>query len=155
MAANMSDPVVQAIVAARVSLLFNQPFFGNLATRMELIDATKWCKTAATDGRKLYYNREFIKSLTPDELLFLIGHEVMHCVYDHLGRKGSREHKLWNMANDYIVNYTLVKEKLGEFDDEFIQLARSVYMTNDKRAEIKREINEASGSELIEEKSYA
>jgi hypothetical protein len=48
-----------------------------------------------------------------------------------------------------------VKEKLGEFDDEFIQLARSVYMTNDKRAEIKREINEAIGSELIEEKSYA
>lgn len=125
MAANMSDPVVQAIVAARVSLLFNQPFFGNLATRMELIDATKWCKTAATDGRKLYYNREFIKSLTPDELLFLIGHEVMHCVYDHLGRKGSREHKLWNMANDYIVNYTLVKEKLGDmpkgglYDDRY------------------------------------
>lgn len=125
MAANMSDPVVQAIVAARVSLLFNQPFFGNLATRMELVDATKWCKTAATDGRKLYYNREFIKSLTPDELLFLIGHEVMHCVYDHLGRKGSREHKLWNMANDYIVNYTLVKEKLGDmpkgglYDDKY------------------------------------
>lgn len=125
MAANMSDPVVQAIVAARVSLLFNQPFFGNLATRMELIDATKWCQTAATDGRKLYYNREFIKSLTADELLFLIGHEVMHCVYDHLGRKGSREHKLWNMANDYIVNYTLKKEKLGEmpkgglYDDRY------------------------------------
>ena len=125
MAANMSDPIVQAIVQARVGLLFNQPFFGNLATRMELIDATKWCKTAATDGRKLYYNREFIKSLTPDELLFLIGHEVMHCVYDHLGRKGSREHKLWNMANDYIVNYTLKKEKLGEmpkgglYDDRY------------------------------------
>ena len=113
MAANMSDPVVQAIVQARVGLLFNQPFFGNLATRMELIDATKWCKTAATDGRKLYYNREFIKSLTADELLFLIGHEVMHCVYDHLGRKGSREHKLWNMANDYIVNYTLKAEGVG------------------------------------------
>lgn len=114
MAANMSDPVVAAIVAARVSLLFNQPFFGNLATRMELVDATKWCKTAATDGRKLYYNREFIKSLTPDELLFLIGHEVLHCVYDHLGRKGGREHKLWNMANDYIVNDTLKKEGVGD-----------------------------------------
>ena len=82
--ANMSDPVVQSIVAARVSLLFNQPFFGNLATRMELVDATKWCKTAATDGRKLYYNREFIKSLTPDELLFLIGHEVLHLSLIHI-----------------------------------------------------------------------
>ena len=45
---DMSDPVVAAIVSARVSLLFNQPFFGNLATRMKLIDATKWCKTAGT-----------------------------------------------------------------------------------------------------------
>jgi predicted metal-dependent peptidase len=114
MSANMSDPVVQAIVAARVSLLFNQPFFGNLATRMELIDASKWCKTAATDGRKLYYNREFIKALTPSELLFLIGHEVLHCVYDHLGRRGSRDPQLWNMANDYIVNYSLKKEGLGD-----------------------------------------
>lgn len=125
MSANMSDPVVQSIVAARVSLLFNQPFFGNLATRMELIDASKWCKTAATDGRKLYYNREFIKALTPPELLFLIGHEVLHCVYDHLGRRGSRDPQLWNMANDYIVNYTLKKEGLGDmpkgglYDDKY------------------------------------
>lgn len=48
-----------------------------------------------------------------------------------------------------------VKEKLAEFDDEFIKLARAVYITNDKRAEIKREINIIAGSMLIEEKSYA
>lgn len=96
-----------------MSLLFNQPFFGNLATRLELVDASKWCQTAATDGRRLYYNREFIKSLSPDELLFLIGHEVLHCVYDHLGRRGDRNSLMWNAANDYIVNTTLVDEKLG------------------------------------------
>lgn len=113
MSYNLNDPVVEAIVTARVSLLFNQPFFGNLATRLKPVDATKWCKTAATDGRHLYYNREFIKSLTKEELIFLIGHEVMHCVYDHLGRTGKRDHELFNMANDYIVNYTLVKERVG------------------------------------------
>lgn len=112
--ADLSDPVVQLLTQARVTLLFNQPFFGNLATRLNLIDASKWCKTAATDGRNLYYNREFIKALKPDELLFLIAHEVLHCVYEHLGRRGSRDPKIWNMANDYIVNYTLVKEKLGK-----------------------------------------
>lgn len=108
------DPVVDAIVAARVSLLFNAPFFGNLATRMQIVDASKWCKTAAVDGRHLFYNREFIKALTPEELLFLIGHEVLHCVYDHLGRKGDKDHQLWNIANDYIVNATLVDQKLGK-----------------------------------------
>ena len=47
-----------------------------------------------------------------------------------------------------------VKEKNKEFDQEFIALARSVYQTNDKRAEIKKEINLHTGSNLVEEKSY-
>jgi hypothetical protein len=47
-----------------------------------------------------------------------------------------------------------VKERLKEFDDEFIQLARDVYTFNDKRAELKRKLNELTGSEFIEEKSY-
>ena len=46
------------------------------------------------------------------------------------------------------------KERAKQFDDAFIQLARSVYFTNDERAEAKRAINELSGSELFEEKSY-
>lgn len=111
---NLDDPVVKEIVQARVSLLFDMPFFGNLATRLELVEATGWCPTAATDGRKLYYNREFIKQLTREELIFLIGHEILHAVYDHIGRRGSRDPQLHNMATDYIVNYTLVKEGLGQ-----------------------------------------
>jgi predicted metal-dependent peptidase len=108
------DPVVQAIVAARVSLLFNQPFFGMLATRLELVDASKWCPTAAVDGKHLFFNREFIKGLTPEELLFLVCHEVLHCAYDHLGRRGGKDPQTWNVANDYIVNSTLVEEKVGK-----------------------------------------
>jgi hypothetical protein len=46
------------------------------------------------------------------------------------------------------------KERLGEFDEGFIELARSVYATNDERARLKRRINVALGSQLIEEKSY-
>jgi predicted metal-dependent peptidase len=85
MATNLDDPVVKAIVAARVNLLLEKPFFGTLATRLTLVDASSWCKTAATEGRHFYYNREFIKSLTPAQLRFLIGHEVLHVVYDHMG----------------------------------------------------------------------
>ena len=47
------------------------------------------------------------------------------------------------------------KERNHTFDDEFIQLARSVYITNDERSRIKRKINDMFGSELVEEKSYA
>lgn len=47
-----------------------------------------------------------------------------------------------------------VKEKAKAFDAEFIELARAVYFRNDERAQFKREINEALGSSLVEEKSY-
>ena len=47
------------------------------------------------------------------------------------------------------------KERNRSFDDEFIQLARDVYVTNDERSRIKRKINDMFGSELVEEKSYA
>ena len=47
------------------------------------------------------------------------------------------------------------KERNNAFDDEFIQYARSVYITNDERSRIKRKINDMFGSELVEEKSYA
>lgn len=47
-----------------------------------------------------------------------------------------------------------IKEAQQAFDDEFVQLARSVYFENDKRAQIKKEINLQTGSELVEEKQY-
>ena len=46
------------------------------------------------------------------------------------------------------------KERKKEFDDEFVELARSVYFTNDERADAKRVVNEISGSDIFEEKSY-
>jgi len=46
------------------------------------------------------------------------------------------------------------KERLREFDQRFIELARSVYFTNDERARVKKELNTHLGSEIIEEKSY-
>lgn len=57
--------------------------------------------------------------------------------------------KLWE-----IEDRIRVKEAQKAFDSEFIELARSVYFTNDRRAEIKKRINLATGSELVEEKEY-
>jgi len=107
------DPVEEAIVAARVRLLFNYAFFGMLATRLVVVDASKWCRSMASDGKHLFYNREFVKALTPDELLFMIGHQVLHCAYDHLGRRGGRDRQFWDPAIDFVVNWTLSQEKLG------------------------------------------
>ncbi len=112
--ANFSDPIIKAITTARVKMLFNQPFFGNIATRLEIVDASRWCESFATDGKHFFYNRDYIKSLTQDELVFMFGHAVMHCALDHIGRRGGRDQQIWDIATDYIVNFTLVQCKLGD-----------------------------------------
>lgn len=111
---DLNDPCVKMIVQQRVKLLMRYPFFGRLAIRLGVIDASKWCKTMAVDGRNMYFNREFVLGMNPDELMFVIAHEILHLVYEHLGiRPKDAEPRVWNMANDYIVNYTLVQDKIG------------------------------------------
>jgi predicted metal-dependent peptidase len=110
----MNDPVIEKLTTARVGLLLKQPFFGNMATRMKLVNADDWCPTAATDGRNFFYNSKFVNSLNAKELEFLFGHEIGHCVFDHFGRKGSRNAKLSNIAQDFAVNQILVDERVGQ-----------------------------------------
>ena len=107
--------VREKLITARVGLLLRASFFGNLATRLKLVNADEWCGTAATDGRNFYYNSRFIDLLKPKEVEFLFGHEVLHCVYDHFGRRGDRDPMLFNVANDYAVNGDLKKHRVGEF----------------------------------------
>jgi len=114
-----TDPQVDAqvrekIIGARIALLLKAPFFGNLATRLKIENADDWCPTAATDGRKLYYNTEFLKKMPAKQLEFLIGHEVLHLVYDHMGRNGDRDRRLFNIAADYCVNQDLIDQRIGE-----------------------------------------
>ena len=108
------DPIIDKLTTARVGLLLKAPFFGNMATRMQLIEADEWCPTAATNGRNFYYHTKFVQKLSVKKLEFLFGHEICHCVFDHFGRVGSRDRQLSNIAQDYAVNQILVDERIGE-----------------------------------------
>jgi predicted metal-dependent peptidase len=104
----------EKLITARIALLLTAPFFGNLATRLKLVNADDWLTTAATDGRSFYYNTEFVNGLTAGELQFLFGHEVLHNVYDHIGRTGDfRDRRLFNCAADFCVNADLIDQKIG------------------------------------------
>ena len=70
-------------------------------------------------------------------------------VQDEVGELKAINEKLWVIEDDI-----RDKESSKEFDEQFIELARSVYFTNDKRSEVKRAINLKLGSGFIEEKSY-
>jgi predicted metal-dependent peptidase len=107
--------VREKLITARIALLLKAPFFGNLATRLKLVNADEWCGTAATDGRNFYYNSEFVKKLPQKQIEFLMGHEVLHVVYDHMGRRGDRDARLYNAAADYCVNSDLKQQRIGDF----------------------------------------
>ena len=73
----VTDPRTDAsarekLTTARIGLLLKAPFFGQLATRMTLTNADEWCGTAATDGRKFYYNSEFVNKMPLKQLEFLV-----------------------------------------------------------------------------------
>ena len=108
------NKILDKLITARVGLLLRHPFFGNLATRMQLIDASDWCSTLATDGRNFYYNNEFVDKLKPKEAEFGFAHEVLHNVFDHMGRREGRDPQLSNIAADYAANQILKDEKIGE-----------------------------------------
>ncbi len=106
--------VQEKLVTARIGLLLKAPFFGNLATRLILKNADEWLPTAATDGRYFYYNSAFVDKLNVKQTEFLFGHEVLHNVYDHMGRRGDRDPQLFNVAADYCVNADLIDQRIGE-----------------------------------------
>ena len=108
------DEVVDKIIVARVGLLLRHPFFGNMATRLKIQDASEWCKTAATDGRHLFYNREFFGGLTTKQVEFVVAHEILHNVFDHMGRNEGRDRQIFNIAADYCVNGQLIRDHIGE-----------------------------------------
>tara|TARA_B100002019_G_C21265453_1_gene599184 strand:- start:924 stop:2153 length:1230 start_codon:yes stop_codon:yes gene_type:complete len=114
----MQNAIEEKLTTARVGLLLKTPFFGNMATRMKLINADEWCQTAATDGRNFFYNTKFIEKLSQKKLEFLFAHEIGHCVFDHFGRAGSRNRQLCNISQDYAINQILKDEKIGEVIDE-------------------------------------
>ena len=112
--AEMRIDVADRIIVARVGLLLRHPFFGNMATRLIVKNCDDWCPTAATDGRHLYYNTQFFNAMSNKEIEFVIAHEILHCVFDHITRREDRIPVLHNIACDYIVNNTLVRDRIGE-----------------------------------------
>ena len=112
--AEMRIDVADRIIVARVGLLLRHPFFGNMATRLIVKNCDDWCPTAATDGKHLYYNTQFFNAMSNKEIEFVIAHEILHCVFDHITRREDRIPVLHNIACDYIVNNTLVRDRIGE-----------------------------------------
>ena len=102
----------EKLIAAKVKMLIQLPFFGNLAPRLEVV-ANEEFPFGATDGQKLYYNPTAINKLTISEIVFFYAHELLHVCFEHFLRKEERDATIWNIATDYAINGILKRNNIG------------------------------------------
>ena len=103
---------IKRILLSRMRLLCNHGFYGLLLMHMDFaIDLE--CKTAATDGRKIYFGPSFLNNLSDDELDFIMMHEVMHCALQHCTRGQDLDQDAFNIACDIVVNSNILESNNG------------------------------------------
>ncbi|HEX6825892.1 MAG TPA: VWA-like domain-containing protein [Nitrospiraceae bacterium] len=103
----MNKQAANAISKARTQLLTREAFLGTLSLRL-LVAERNDIPTMATDGTSLFYNPQFTLSLTNDECIGVVAHEVLHCALGHIWRLEGRDIELANIAMDYCVNEILI-----------------------------------------------
>lgn len=92
-------------------LLVKYPFFGSVVANSNFI-AEPAVATAGTDGKTIYYNPNFIESITDDQQIFIFAHVICHIAFDHIFRSEGKDKDLWNIATDSVVNALLKKDGL-------------------------------------------
>ena len=108
----MSD-IETKLSAARTRLIIDKPFLGALVLRLPLVAGDpQWCRTTATDARKIFYNPEYIDQLNIEETQFVLAHEALHCALSHFARRGHRIKMRWDLACDYAINPLLINDGL-------------------------------------------
>jgi len=109
-------PIELKLAKAKTSLVLEHPFFGSIAMNLPFI-ITPDVKTAATNGKYIKFNPDFVGSLTDEEVKFLVAHECGHPMLEHNFRRGGRDHRKWNRAADYVINKLLTDENIGKMPD--------------------------------------
>jgi predicted metal-dependent peptidase len=102
----MNEEAKLKIVKARIALISEQPFFGALALRLLMVEDNTQ-PTLWVDGKRVGYNAQFIIDTPHSQVKAAVAHEVGHCVFEHIARRGVRNPAKWNKAGDYVINAML------------------------------------------------
>ena len=95
----------------KTKMLVKYPFFGSVVTNVNYIE-TNHIKIAATDGKTIYYNNEFMSNISIDEQIFIMAHEVCHIAFNHILRSEGKDEDTWNIARDAVINAFLKQDGL-------------------------------------------
>ena len=113
------------IESAKTAIVSQSPLFAPYVHRFFPI-FTWIVPTMATDGVRLFINPEFAESLTWEQKIFVLIHEIMHCVLLHMMRVKTRDPKLFNIAGDYEIN-VIICDTLNDFNEEFVKKLEGLY----------------------------
>jgi predicted metal-dependent peptidase len=115
----------EKLTAARVAFMNDCPFFCYYYYDQLKEYPTRGVYSAATDGRRVYYNPDYLETLSVPEICFVLAHETYHAVWEHptrmvyyngtkkIGKLPYNQH-LFNTAADYVINADLVKQGIGK-----------------------------------------
>ena len=104
----MYQELEAALTKAKIELMTKSAFISTISLSLKHI-ITDQVPTAQVNGITIKYNPNLIKDMSTTQLAALIAHECWHVAYQHAARKGLREHLIWNMAGDYVINHMLNK----------------------------------------------
>ena len=104
---------VTTLDKAKVSLVTQHPFFASILMKRQLIE-DETIPTAAVDQRnQIYINPTWFNTLSVEEVVFVLAHEIGHVIGQHATRRGARQPKKWNIAGDAWINDMLKAADIG------------------------------------------
>ena len=106
---DMNKLATERVLKARTELILARRFYGVLVSNVEPV-VSRSIPTMATDGKRHFYNPEFVMGLTAEEMLGVQAHESEHDARHHGTRRNGRDPMEWNIACDYAINIDLLDE---------------------------------------------
>lgn len=123
--ASINNEVITAkedIKKFKIDLMRKMPFYGDIIMKIPIVEDNS-IPTAATNGKVIIYNSEYMNSISPAQRRFIIMHEVFHILLFHWKRNKHRIPIFWNVACDYVVNQMLTGLS-GKFKENGIEIEK-------------------------------
>lgn len=103
--------IEESISKLKINLIRKRPFYGVILMKLNELRESDSTDIVCTDGSTIFYNREYMESLTESERNFYLLHQLYHCIFMHPTRMVNKDSKIANIAADYLVNYYINMEK--------------------------------------------
>jgi len=111
-------------------------FYSLMAMQMEHVLSEDVPTAANKAGIQIRYNPQFLAEQTPEQVLGLMVHEVLHTVYMHMFRRQNRDHRIWNCAADYAINWEITQDMGLQIPEEGLLDSQYAGMTAEQIYEL-------------------